>query len=32
MAKVMWGAMAVLHFDNNCECQNVVAMKNKEKR
>lgn len=27
MAKVMWGAMAVLHFDNHCECQYVVAMR-----
>ena len=31
MAKVMWGAMAILHFDNNCECQNVITMKKEKK-
>ena len=27
IAKVMWGAMAILHFDSGCECQKIVAMR-----
>src|SRR3990167_8616828 len=31
MAKVIWGCMCILHFDLGCECQNIVAMKRREK-
>ena len=31
IAKVMWGCMAMIHFDTGCKCQEIFAMRKETK-